>query len=110
MKSALKKKWVEALRSGDYQQGRLYLRRGNSMMPDRLCCLGVLCNVAAPDKWIETGATTPFGHDRNGQFSLGIEFLAHVDLSDVAQDKLTQMNDAQRRGFGAIANWIEKNL
>ena len=33
--------WVSALRSGDYEQGRNNLRRG-----DKFCCLGVACEVA----------------------------------------------------------------
>lgn len=34
------KKWVAALRSGEYQQGMDALRDG-----DRFCCLGVACDV-----------------------------------------------------------------
>jgi hypothetical protein len=35
------KKWVEALRSGKYKQGKAYLRKG-----DKYCCLGVACELA----------------------------------------------------------------
>lgn len=39
----VKKLWVDALRSGDYKQGKYVLRDiGNSF-----CCLGVLCNIHA---------------------------------------------------------------
>lgn len=41
MDADVKKKWVEALRSGDYKQGRAMLRPSK----DRYCCLGVLCEV-----------------------------------------------------------------
>lgn len=34
------KKWVEALRSGEYKQGEEALRNG-----DRFCCLGVACDL-----------------------------------------------------------------
>lgn len=40
MKQEIMEKWVEALRSGRYEQGRGRLRRG-----DKYCCLGVLCEV-----------------------------------------------------------------
>jgi hypothetical protein len=40
MNPAIKKQWVEALRSGEYKQGREYLRQG-----DKFCCLGVLCDL-----------------------------------------------------------------
>ena len=33
-------KWIAALRSGEYKQGRSYLRDGAEY-----CCLGVLCDV-----------------------------------------------------------------
>lgn len=36
-----KKKWVEALRSGKYKQGKEALCFG-----DKYCCLGVLCEIA----------------------------------------------------------------
>lgn len=44
MKAELKAKWIDALWSGAYEQGRgeLYLR-------GRYCCLGVLCVVADID-------------------------------------------------------------
>ena len=40
MNKEIKDKWVKALRSGEYKQGRLYLQRDNLF-----CCLGVLCKV-----------------------------------------------------------------
>ena len=33
-------KWIEALRSGKYKQGKGYLKKG-----DYYCCLGVFCEV-----------------------------------------------------------------
>ena len=39
--TANQKAWVEALRSGKYAQGKDYL-----CLDNRLCCLGVLCEVA----------------------------------------------------------------
>jgi hypothetical protein len=38
----VKAAWVAALRSGDYTQGREYLRSSD----DTFCCLGVLCELA----------------------------------------------------------------
>ncbi len=42
MKPEIKQKWVAALRSGKYKQGRGCLRRHDSY-----CCLGVLCDLHA---------------------------------------------------------------
>ncbi len=46
MNEDIKQRWVEALRSGQYTQGTEYLRRDNDY-----CCLGVLCDLKAPDGW-----------------------------------------------------------
>ena len=44
MKNPLKRKsvqlWLEALRSGKYKQGKLYLKKDN-----KYCCLGVACDL-----------------------------------------------------------------
>ena len=45
MKKSIAKKWVAALRSGEYRQGYGYLRSGDN----EFCCLGVLCNLHAQD-------------------------------------------------------------
>lgn len=37
-------KWVAALRSGEYKQGRTQLKWG-----DTYCCLGVLCEISGKD-------------------------------------------------------------
>lgn len=38
------RKWVDALRSGEFEQGSSYLNHH-----DKLCCLGVACEVAIRD-------------------------------------------------------------
>jgi len=45
MKKEVAKKWVEALRSGKYKQGKAYLKQINSKNEPRHCCLGVLCEL-----------------------------------------------------------------
>lgn len=40
--------WVDALESGDYQQGQRFLHP----TPDTFCCLGVMCDLANPEGWI----------------------------------------------------------
>ncbi len=48
MNKEIKQKWVEALRSGEYKQGKGTLRTNNNLF----CCLGVLCDILSPDKWV----------------------------------------------------------
>lgn len=43
MKKAIAKKWVKALRSGEFNQGQNSLRDKAS---DTYCCLGVLCAIS----------------------------------------------------------------
>lgn len=50
------KKWVEALRSGKYEQGKMALRHEN-----RFCCLGVACEV-----FIENGGAIKIAIDPDG--------------------------------------------
>lgn len=46
MNLEVKKKWVDALRSGKFKQGRQALRqRTGDDGPDAYCCLGVLCEL-----------------------------------------------------------------
>lgn len=46
MKKSVAKKWVAALRSGKYRQGKTRLRvAGETRRQDSFCCLGVLCDV-----------------------------------------------------------------
>jgi hypothetical protein len=49
--SSKRQAWLEALRSGDYQQGRGALKQkdeGNGVV---YCCLGVACEVIAPERF-----------------------------------------------------------
>jgi hypothetical protein len=48
MNPEIKKKWVKALRSRDYQQGTraLHVKRDGT---ETFCCLGVLCDLAAKE-------------------------------------------------------------
>lgn len=52
MKTSIKKLWVDALRSGKYQQGKKQLRTG-----EKFCCLGVLCDLyhkeTGEGKWVD---------------------------------------------------------
>jgi hypothetical protein len=40
-------KWIEALESGEYEQCRMTLRKGN-----QYCCLGVMCDLYDPNGWL----------------------------------------------------------
>ena len=50
MNPEIKTKWLEALRSGEYRQGRGYLKqRATEFDKPRHCCLGVLSEIAVAE-------------------------------------------------------------
>jgi hypothetical protein len=50
MDQEIKQQWVDALRSGEYSQGRYWLRHGNRENSNH-CCLGVLCDLYDGQLW-----------------------------------------------------------
>lgn len=54
MREEIKARWVAALRSGNYRQGKQKLaRQMTRTMPMTHCCLGVLCELAVEDGIID---------------------------------------------------------
>lgn len=110
-----KRKWLKALRSGKYKQGRWHLVRkkgdyldGKVLREDRHCCLGVACRVAGySDEDIFLCATI------HGRFKNVPAILRNGTASNNKYDadaELIQMNDKKRYSFKKIADWIQKNL
>ncbi len=50
-RKANRKKWVAALRSGEYKQGKGCLENANG----EFCCIGVLAKLAGVDRTVSTG-------------------------------------------------------
>jgi len=46
MNKRIKKKWIKALRSGKYKQGKMVLHSTDN----KFCCLGVLCDLYVKEK------------------------------------------------------------
>ncbi|NJO64368.1 MAG: hypothetical protein HC836_41230 [Richelia sp. RM2_1_2] len=53
MNQEIKQKWIVALRSGNYKQGRELLCIVNEKKEEEYCCLGVLCEIAAKENIVE---------------------------------------------------------
>lgn len=112
MDQELKQRWLTALRSGDYQQGRGRLKTHR----DTYCCLGVLCDVSELGEWVTpVGAISPqykLSYEGDGPH-LARDLGVHHELFGIpgeAEDKLVAMNDDDELSFPEIANWIEENL
>lgn len=94
---ANRRKWVEALRSGKYQQAKSYLVRDGGY-----CCLGVLANIAGVSD-----------ERMGGEAALRElpEVLAFVGLRDIAgrydDDRALAAENDRGRPFDDIADIIE---
>lgn len=82
MDSELKVKWIEALRSGKYEQGSLQLGTpGDEWKPQpSFCCLGVLCEVQNIPKMEAHGYFYYTIGDREEVRKLDHYRLVHLDL------------------------------
>lgn len=56
MKQEIKEKWIEALRSGEYEQGMSTLHF-QEYSEERFCCLGVLCELAVKEEVVSEVST-----------------------------------------------------
>jgi hypothetical protein len=108
MDKELKVKWIEALRSGKYQQNRYSLRNTHDSDNPKFCCLGVLADIQDA-KWRDDDrpiinrevASHRKGGWINESFSGGLSFMQ--------QEHLSELNDGGS-SFTQIADYIEKNL
>lgn len=120
MRAAMKRRWVEALRSGEYKQGhgRLMTQSGH------FCCLGVLADLEVDDDWVwvtrhgwmlgqgvkhmETPDYGIFG-DSPGKALLGKKLAKELGLTETQEKDLAELND-NNKDFNFIADYIEENL
>lgn len=107
MNPEIKKKWIEALESGEYTQGQGYLkRRGLDDGVVRHCCLGVLCEILN-SPWIEDeDGVFVTGKDEEA-YLLPTEIQNRVGIRDIGE--LMRMNDSGYF-FPKIAKYIKENF
>lgn len=126
MSPEIKGKWVQALRSGDYRQGKGRLRVGETY-----CCLGVLCELAVQDGVVSRNLCQPLGdvylyyYTGKGSLPIQRESLLPFEVQEWARldtinprvrlewgtdlTPLASINDAGFT-FEVIADLIEKQL
>lgn len=103
MDKDIKEKWVKALRSGEYKQGRGALIDGDGAM----CCVGVLAHVMGKaNEWLHEHSCkigpSPLNSRDADQWPKGFPFPSEVR-------PMVDMNDAGS-SFSEIADWIEEHL
>ena len=96
MEAELRQEWVDALRSGDFEQGKSSLRCKEGCY----CCLGVLgcCMGIAKDVLDTYGSLSFFMDDED------------MPISEEHESVLVTMNDEDGDDFESIAAWIESNI
>lgn len=93
-------KWVEALRSGEYQQGSSCLKDSRN----NYCCLGVACVVAGIDPPAKDWILPEFANKEIPKILIG-----SGAVSDLVYD-CSSMNDHENKTFPEIADWICDNV
>ena len=112
MKETIKNIWVKALRSGQYQQGKMFLQKNNTF-----CCLGVLCDIMQK----ETGDLSirnqnvwdkcVLYNEVAGSLPIEVRDWAGMwscDGSITERTSLTSLNDSNNKTFEEIAEVIEE--
>lgn len=118
MNQTIKKKWVDALRSGNYEQGSYMLKSGDG----RYCCLGVLCDLAVQEGVAREERTTNTP-DPQYYYDGAADLLpasvikwagldsnnAQVEYGDGVVP-LSVLNDEENLTFNEIADLVEEQL
>lgn len=107
MNPEVKKLWLEALRSGKYEQGRGKLRSTDN----KFCCLGVLCDISNLGVW--EGGRFVYYLGSGGILPTAVMVWAGLDDVDPKIDssvRSIEANDMFRKSFAEIADLIERNL
>lgn len=119
MNPEIKQRWIEALKSGQYWQGKNLLKQEDSEGQITYCCLGVLCELYLEDYpeafggWVRT---------EKGEFSLDSQGAALPgavrEWSGMESSlggyggggALFLDNDTYNKSFGEIAEIIEEKF
>ena len=103
MNQDVKQQWIEALRGGEYKQGRGVLRSKE----DEYCCLGVLCDLMGV-RWQDRGGSCLMADG----YTMSLPNYARMKsgVNDKDEGVLQRLNDRERKTFPEIANYIEENL
>jgi hypothetical protein len=108
--------WCDALMSGDYVQGHARLCTvGRDGEPDKWCCLGVACDVAA-----RNGVEMHISDDGIRRYFDGMaaylpkkveEWLGVPDFNpDLAGERASAWNDSHHLSFPEIAEMIKNEF
>jgi len=130
MNPAWKQIWIQALRSGNYEQTYEQLKSIDNLNDNKCsyCCLGVLCELVKPGSILNIAYTEYNNPELMSKFHVEWEYNTaatlpkkigeEVELDKDIQEFLAAMNDGnpyngmhfKDHNFQQIANFIEDNL
>jgi hypothetical protein len=109
------KDWISALRSGEYKQGREYLKTSEG----NFCCLGVACELSEYYIPSKTEYSTCFAYEIEGAPRINYRSLSPYNTLVLKSclggsplnyfESLSSLND-KGHSFEVIANLIEADL
>lgn len=115
-----RRQWADALRSGEFEQIKHYLRDDDQTLTDKpgMCCLGVACHLADPSKWQGSSYPDAFMNyseglpgenvaDAFGIRALNREFHWYPPMFP---DFYAQLNDELDFTFAMIADVVETQI
>ncbi len=103
------KKWIRALRSGKYKQGKFSLHTKK----DRFCCLGVACKIFEKELKVSENSEN-YLYDKHGS-SLPKKMINKLGLvgsfgkSKSCKSTLADLNDMEGYSLKKIADHLEEN-
>lgn len=111
MKYRIMKKWVKALRSGEYKQGKDVLHDKEN----KFCCLGVLCSLANKENICELTDNiygSYYYDDKTGTLPDSVIKWSGMQTPTGKRlgkrKELIELNDFNKYSFKRLANIIEK--
>lgn len=99
MKKSIAMKWVKALRSGKYKQGRKVLKNSEG----KYCCLGVMCEVVGYVEILNKGLLPCDVVEKAGMATPN-GYLTNAETWDAS---LAHFNDCHEYSFDEIADIIQ---
>jgi hypothetical protein len=101
--------WIEALKSGNYKQGRYQLKSFNFKSSEfRYCCLGVLADINDIEIFHE-GAALLSQYTTENNENCVIKHFTNTNNDEFNQMMFAQLNDIQNKSFEEIADYILEN-
>ena len=106
----VKRKWLRALKSGEYGKGAGRLASNPDTADGKYCCLGVLAAEMVPEFChVNTFGTMTLGDAGYKEIYLPDDLATLWGLDRLTQEVLAQLND-HSTDFGPVIAYIEHNL